>query len=157
MTTIDRERLIKCTKCLESKPTTEFYKRYTRSFYSWCKNCLKIQARIKYANNPDKHNARTKKHRQTEQGKRTVNTFVRKAAERYPDKTVARQKLRYAVSSGRIRRSPCQECGDPKVQGHHYLGYDEAHWYDVKWLCDKHHKIAHNFNIANRPEGYYEY
>lgn len=48
-----------------------------------------------------------------------------------------------AVLSGRLLREPCAVCGDPKSQGHHANGYDDAHRLDVVWLCEHHHKEAH--------------
>jgi hypothetical protein len=55
----------------------------------------------------------------------------------------ARVRLRNAVSGGHIQRKPCQECSAPKVEAHHYLGYDGEHWKDVMWLCKFHHLKLH--------------
>lgn len=55
-------------------------------------------------------------------------------------KAGARKKLHMAVKSGRIKKLPCSECGDPKSQGHHD-DYDKP--LEVKWYCRKHHEEAH--------------
>ena len=37
----------------------------------------------------------------------------------------------------------CDVCGEIKVEGHHYKGYEPKHYLDIKWLCSKHHKKEH--------------
>lgn len=56
--------------------------------------------------------------------------------ERHPERHRARQMLRYAVRSGKIKRQPCQVCGDEKSQGHHE-DYNKP--LDVQWFCQAHH------------------
>jgi len=45
-----------------------------------------------------------------------------------------------AVRSGKIKRSPCVECGAVKVEGHH-TDYDKP--FDVVWLCRPCHSKRH--------------
>jgi hypothetical protein len=52
----------------------------------------------------------------------------------------ARKKLRYAVKIGKIKRKPCEVCGDPNSQAHHD-DYDKP--LEVRWLCQSHHNEAH--------------
>ncbi len=62
----------------------------------------------------------------------------------------ARYYLRNALREGRlIKSSVCEHCGATDygtkrsmIEGHHYLGYDKKHWFDVQWLCVTCHKIA---------------
>lgn len=63
--------------------------------------------------------------------------------EKLNGKRHARLNAQYAVKTGRLVPSPCQECGEPRVQAHHYLGYEREHQLDVLWLCRKHHAAAH--------------
>jgi hypothetical protein len=42
--------------------------------------------------------------------------------------------------SGRLKKLPCEVCGNPKSDGHHD---DYAKPLDVKWLCRKHHAERH--------------
>jgi hypothetical protein len=58
-------------------------------------------------------------------------------------KVPARRAVAYAVSTGKLRKEPCQECGTWLVQAHHHNGYEPAHYLDVVWLCVRHHKAAH--------------
>ena len=59
---------------------------------------------------------------------------------KYPEKKVARRKLRYAVKHGKIKKEPCIKCGNTKSQGHHY---DYKFPLDVFWLCPLHHTQLH--------------
>ena len=70
--------------------------------------------------------------------------------QRYPEKIKARDKVYRAVKSGKLEKQPCEVCGDPKSEAHHYKGYKFP--LDVQWLCKKHHiaeekkTINNNFN-----------
>ncbi len=55
----------------------------------------------------------------------------------------ARHYLNTQVRRGKLTRLPCEVCGNPKSQGHHYMGYEREFWLVVKWLCSKHHREAH--------------
>lgn len=55
---------------------------------------------------------------------------------------LARRFVAWKVEQGVMIKLPCEICGNPKVQAHHYLGYERIHWLDVKWLCFKHHLEA---------------
>lgn len=52
--------------------------------------------------------------------------------------------VKAAIKSGLMVRGPCEICGTTlKVEAHHHKGYDLAHWFDVRWLCRKHHMAEH--------------
>jgi hypothetical protein len=59
---------------------------------------------------------------------------------RYPLKSAARNKLSNAIRDKKIFKTPCEVCGDTKVEGHHD---DYAKPLEVRWLCIKHHKELH--------------
>jgi len=65
----------------------------------------------------------------------------------YRNKDVERRKahynLTYHVKVGNIKKDFCIECGETKVQGHHYLGYAKENQLKVLWLCDSHHRKVH--------------
>ena len=52
----------------------------------------------------------------------------------------ARWMFKYYVKTGKIKRMPCEFCGNPKSQGHHT---DYSKPTQVIWLCRKHHSAAH--------------
>ena len=60
---------------------------------------------------------------------------------RHPERVRARDRLRYAVRTGKVVREDCAVCGMKPTQGHHHNGYD--HPFDVTWLCSKHHGEMH--------------
>ena len=45
-----------------------------------------------------------------------------------------------AVESGKLRREPCEVCGNGKTHGHHD---DYSNPLVVRWLCHKHHMEFH--------------
>jgi hypothetical protein len=60
----------------------------------------------------------------------------------------ARGYLNHAVRGNKIKRMPCEICGNIKSEAHHH-NYSKP--LDVKWLCDKHHHEEHK-KIRQNPE-----
>lgn len=50
-------------------------------------------------------------------------------------KQSARRDVAHAVKSGKLRRQPCEVCGE-RAEAHHP---DYAKPLDVRWLCRRHH------------------
>lgn len=62
------------------------------------------------------------------------------------DKILAQNRLNYRIRSGTIiRPTICELCNraNNNIDAHHHNGYDEAHWYDVMWLCRRCHIEQH--------------
>ena len=57
----------------------------------------------------------------------------------------ARQRTRFLLKQGRLRKQPCVVCGGPQVVAHHE---DYRRPGDVIWLCDTHHKEYHDGAIG---------
>lgn len=55
-------------------------------------------------------------------------------------KVVARWLAGKALQRGKLKRRPCQVCGDERSQMHH-PDYSEP--YRIEWLCRKHHAEKH--------------
>lgn len=51
-----------------------------------------------------------------------------------------RQTVRNAISREKIRRLPCEECGEKETHAHHN-NYSKP--LQVEWLCKKHHYEKH--------------
>ena len=63
-------------------------------------------------------------------------------------KSTARDKVRYAVRNGKLKRLPCEKCGTEPSQAHHT---DYSKPLKVNWLCRTHHQEWHDNNET--PEG----
>lgn len=55
-------------------------------------------------------------------------------------KANARSYLNTYLKRGKIKKKPCEICGDENVQAHHD---DYTKPLEVRWLCNKHHKKYH--------------
>lgn len=77
----------------------------------------------------------------------SLHIYASKQNEKWPEKDIARRQLRLAVRCNRVKKTACEDCGYKIVEAHHYLGYSEEHWFDVKWLCRHHHRIQHGFIV----------
>ena len=104
-----------CRKCQRVLPLTDFTMFYDRTrdrvrAYYMCKRCDSTRR----------------------PGRK--NTWI--PSERHK----ARAAMTWAITSGRLKRLPCEICGAKKVEGHHE---DYSKPLDVRWLCTKHHRLAH--------------
>ena len=66
----------------------------------------------------------------------------------YPERQAARQITHYAVSVGKLKKQPCEVCGDVNVQAHHE---DYTKPMEVRWLCRRHHNDAHGKGTLTKP------
>lgn len=65
---------------------------------------------------------------------------------RSPEKYAARSAVSNAVRDGKLKKSPCVHCGDPRAQAHHN---DYSKPLDVVWVCFKcHREIEHGQKVA---------
>ncbi len=97
-----------------------------------------------YKKHKKEHKERTEKYRKTELGKQSSIRRARTQMGKNPEKWKARQNLRNAVYRGKIKKLPCEVCGDVKVQAHHD---DYSKPFEVKWLCSFHHKQLHGYLV----------
>lgn len=112
-----------CTKCKEIKSLEFFYKDNSKKsgLSSWCKACdgKKPSANKNHALYQSVWNLRNK------------------------EKIQAHTKVRSALLSGKIIKTPCVICGNIKSEGHHF---DYSMPLDIVWLCKKHHKETHQIS-----------
>ncbi len=89
-------------------------------------------AREKYARNPVvKEQTLKRQQKRRKLGKEDFD---------YHHKQSVRYKLRHAVKIGKIKKLPCDVCGDKKSQAHHP---DYTKPLEVIWLCSLHHGEIH--------------
>jgi len=58
---------------------------------------------------------------------------------KHPERPAAALAVSNAVRDGRLVKQPCEFCGALKVEAHHD---DYTKPLEVRWLCNKHHKLA---------------
>lgn len=146
----EAEESRRCARCREVKPLSLFGKHYPGYTQSYCWTCKQAYNREMYQKHRDKVLERQKRYRKTPGGRRTEARATALIRLKHPEKFIARTELRKAVNRGEITKLPCEECGELRVEAHHYLGYEQEHWYDVKWLCRSHHWDVHQFSLRSR-------
>lgn len=129
-----------CFRCKDWFPRESFY--LTRStydgLYAHCRKCTR-----------ERNNESRKRNIEKARARGAANT--KKMMEKYPEKYLARSKTMYAVKTGKLKRLPCEVCGEIKVDAHHP---DYSKPLEVKWLCRAHHAEEHLIMkgpLPNRP------
>ncbi len=89
-------------------------------------------------NDPDYFAAACRRYRLSHPGEHYLRVKAYIAAN--PEKRKAHVKIKYAIRAGKIRRSPCVECSEPKSHAHHT---DYSKPLQVIWLCAICHKRKH--------------
>lgn len=148
-----------CSICKIYKRFTEFSKCNQKKdgLRQYCNDCNNIRQRSyykKYMNDPEVYEKRRTSVALYMQRKRNDPSYVAKEKECtviYPERARARAKLRRNVSNGKIKKLPCQICGDYQSEGHHE---DYSKPLDVIWLCRTHHlEIHRKFNTIRERLG----
>lgn len=138
-----------CRKCNTMKPMDEFYKHpcMADGRLHTCKECHKSDVKRNYANKREiKHQYDAERY-QTPERKAAAHAYSQRHRERYPEKSNARQRVRYAKSTGKLTRKPCEVCGrdDEMVEAHHY---DYSAPLDVHWMCFACHRAEHGHIVT---------
>lgn len=159
-----------CFKCGKNKALSEYYKHSEMAdgHLNKCKECARkdvIKNRIKNVdyyreydksrmNEPQRIEAR-EKWANSEAGKESHMLAKVRWAAKNPEKDLeakrkwrqankqkvnAHTRVRRAVASGKLIKTPCIVCGNKKSQGHHE-DYNKP--LDVKWLCAACHGAEH--------------
>lgn len=68
---------------------------------------------------------------------------------KHSDKDNIRNRVKYALKTGKLQKSPCVICGDVDSQAHHD---DYNRPLDVTWYCKLHHEAWHRIFIADEPK-----
>ena len=58
----------------------------------------------------------------------------------YPERVKARDIVKSALRSGKIKQEKCEVCGDQNSHAHHD---DYSKPLEIRWLCPKHHRQRH--------------
>ena len=128
---------MKCNKCGEDKLETDYYPRN-----KVCKECYKKRVSAYQKNEGlEKKRVTGRRYAASEKGLLQRRIPDQRYAEKNPKKRRAKDALKWALGSGKIKRMPCEICGETKAHGHHD-DYDKP--LEVRWLCPIHHKQWHS-------------
>lgn len=149
-----------CFKCQVEKALTEFYvhPQMGDGRLNKCKECARKDVRANYEANvdyyreyersrsmlPNRVQAR-KRYQSTPPGKAAVRRAHDKFVANNPEKRAAHVAVGNAVRDGRLRKQPCEVCGEKKAQAHHD---DYSKPLAVRWLCVPHHNEQHKNEAA---------
>ena len=113
---------------------TEFLARGMKhGFAPYCPDCRRARGRSRQRDYAQRHGGKT-----PEQARKR-----REAMKQTPlgiAQLRAHRKLQRAVSSGTVKRQPCEVCGAVKTHAHHE---DYSKPLAVMWLCPLHHAEQH--------------
>ena len=127
-------KYIRCHKCKETKPTSEFYADRSKAsgFCGRCKACdRKRKEYLTRRKTPERLSGNREKSRRWRM--------------RNPDAVNAYSTVHRMASIGKIKKQPCEQCGNTTAHAHHD---DYSRPLLVKWLCPKHHAEHHYGRIA---------
>lgn len=150
-----------CGKCLEQKPSSEFYRdRHRSDGITWsCKACSKAahkayvqtdagKASIRRHLDSGKRRESTRRWEKTDSGKEIVRKiYCNKLAS---GKIAAHSAVRKALKTGRLHRKLiCSECFcHGPTNFHHHKGYAKEHRLDVVELCAGCHSEEHRHHLS---------
>jgi len=133
-----------CFKCGEVKDLSEFYKHKMMSdgHLNKCKECNKIDVRKNRKNKAEYYRAYDRA-----RGNRQNKEYTDQWRAEKPKAYKAHSKVSNAIRDGKMKRLPCEICGDKESHAHHD---DYNYPLTVRFLCAIHHKQWHDEN----GEGY---
>jgi len=105
-----------------------------------CKECTKKDVTERYVWNFEKIQAYEKARFKTPHRKSKVAIYQKTRRERDPLKNRARYITTNAVRDGKLKKEPCEKCGNSKSQAHHE---DYSKPLEVIWLCFICHRKQH--------------
>ena len=136
-----------CKVCNKEKNFSEFNKTLRDGpLEKWnlryCKECTHARYENRYANPAQRKAQLSASLNWKKSNPERHAELAREYRKKYPEKSMAQNRLNYAVRKGRIKRLPCEVCGEVKTHAHH-VSYEPKDWYNVKWLCNVCHEIEH--------------
>lgn len=144
-----------CSKCGQTKPTSEFHKRTSASdgLRGWCKQCdyecNSANPRRKEINRQhartEKGKASLERYRRSEKYKESRRAYDRKRKQKPEEKQKhsARERIRYRIKTGKLKppsELKCIYCSTQADHYHHHKGYDTD---DVVPVCAECHRGLH--------------
>lgn len=142
-----------CTKCGTTKPIEQYYKSpgYRGGRHTWCIQCIRQYYHERYTEHREEIIAKNKEYMRTHREIR--NKIEKNNKQKHPEQIKARQKIRWAVESGKMpspKTLHCKICGESANVYHHW-SYLPEHWYDVIPLCNHCHGSLHK-GVLTHPD-----
>jgi len=140
----------RCYFCKERKPLSEFGKhRSANQGNSYlCKSCNRERNQKFYYKDQEKYIRLKREYEAKHKGTEKFKLKHKKRWLQVKNSPIlyghakANAKLCHEVKMGRMKREPCERCGEVKTEGHHHKGYDKP--LEVMWLCVRHHHSIHH-------------
>jgi len=132
-----------CIKCNEVKPITQFYKhsKMRDGHLNICKPCHCERMTQRRRTNPEVQEYDRWRYQNHPHRKKATAQNAKRWNEQNPEGYKAHYLTSNAIRDGRLKRLPCEVCGDPKTHAHHD---DYSKPLDVRWLCPTHHMRHHH-------------
>jgi hypothetical protein len=145
---------MRCKTCNKEKSEDGFYK----SNKNKCKDCVKACVNANRQENLERirsydrlrgsmpHRvAARKEYQATPAGIASRTASAIRWASAHPERRASNIIVGNALRDGRLEKTPCQVCGEKKVEGHHP---DYSQPLNVVWLCNLHHREIHAMEVA---------
>lgn len=142
-----------CFKCGITKPFDQFYAhpQMKDGYLNKCKSCAKIDSANRhhtkksgdpnwYESELERQRLKSKKMRLDGRHSKPSPESRRGYSQRFPSKRKAVTLVNNSLRDGKIKRLPCEVCGDKKAQAHHD---DYSKPLEIRWLCVTHHAEHH--------------
>lgn len=137
-----------CRRCNETKPAEAFYEhpKMRDGRLNVCADCVRLRVRAYYRETKKERVAYERARAARPVRRANQRLYAKRRRERTPEKHAARTAVNNAVRDGKLRRLPCERCGEKRgVQGHHH---DYSKPLDVEWLCFKCHRAEHGQTVV---------
>lgn len=131
-----------CKGCGETKPWADFYKhsKMASGYLSKCKGCVKLQVRTHRANHDSTREYDRRRYRDNVKRRDATAKTSRAWNQKNPEAYRAHYLVSNAIRDGRLKKEPCEICGENRVHAHHE---DYSKPLEVRWLCVRHHAGLH--------------
>ena len=132
-----------CRTCNTEKSEIDFGKRKASpdGLSPRCKSC---QSNYDKARNKSPHRIELRdRYAQTEGGRIRTAKAKSEWRKRNPKKSKAHNHINRMIRNGKLKKQPCEICGESKVHAHHD---DYSKPLEIRWLCSKHHSQWHAEN-----------